>query len=365
MRLRLLVALACALSLIVAPTVGADSTSAAASALVISGHGFGHGIGLSQWGAEERAAAGQTAPQILSFYYPGTSTATASPRDVRVLLADAQSVRIGSAAPFVVRDAHGHELRVAAGLYRVGAGGLRGRALPLVVHPGKAPVRLAGTGYHGTLSLLPSALGVRVVNTLGVEQYVADVVSSECPGYWRKAALESQAIASRSYALANLRPDASFDLYPDDRSQNYHGLAKELSSAVAAARATRGRVLTYDGQIVPALFSAANGGLTAVPQGIWTSSTLPYFVSRVDPYDERSPDTNWGPLRLGLGQLRAAFPQLPTAIVGISATHNLADRTAAITFTGADGSSVQIPGYAFQQKLGLRSTWFDVAPSFG
>jgi stage II sporulation protein D len=362
---RLLLALATLLCLACAPAVSADSSSATASSLVITGHGFGHGIGLSQWGAEERAAAGQTTDQILSVYYPGTRPGRVASRTVRVLLAERRAVRIGSTAPFTVRGADGRTRRLPAGLYRADGGGLAGSPLPLVASPGDAPLRLGGTGYHGTLSLDEGASGIQVVNTLGLEQYVADVVSSECPGSWPAAALRAQAVASRSYAVANVHPRQPFDLYPDDRSQNYHGLAKELPRAVAAAAATRGRVLFYGGRVVTALFSAANGGLTGVPDGIWNDSSLPYFVARADPYDARSPDTNWGPVRLGVDALRAAFPQLPSAIVGVTVALNAADRTASIAFAGADGSSVQIPGYVFQQKLGLRSTWFSVDPSFG
>ncbi|HJQ84664.1 MAG TPA: SpoIID/LytB domain-containing protein [Candidatus Binatia bacterium] len=362
---RALLLLTVAVALVCAPAGNADSRSASASAVVIAGHGFGHGIGLSQWGAEERAAAGQSTGEILSFYYPGTSLQTVGSRTVRVWLTDAPSVAVGSTAPFRVRDSSGQTLRLGAGLYRVGAAGLNGRPLPLVVLPGSAPVRLGGTGYHGTLALSQSSTGVQVVNGLDLEQYVADVVSSENPGYWHPAALQAQAIASRSYALASIKPQQTFDVYPDDRSQNYHGLAKELPRAVDAARATSGKVLTYGGQVVTALFTAANGGVTGVPQGIWSSTSPPYFVARPDPFDARSPDTNWGPLRLPVSKLRNAFPQLPAAITAVSLTRNAADRAVSLSFSGADGSVVQISGYAFQQKLGLRSTWFSVAPSFG
>jgi stage II sporulation protein D len=362
---RALLVIVAVLGLVAVPVGSADSRSASATGLVIAGHGFGHGIGLSQWGAEERAAAGQSTAEILSFYYPGTSVQTEPSRTVRVLLADQRSALVGSTAPFQVRTASGQMLRLAAGVYRVDANGLQGHALPLVVVPGAAPVRLGGTDYHGTLSLARSTTGVQVVNALDLEQYIADVVSSENPGYWHAAALQSQAIASRSYALASMKPQQAFDVYPDDRSQNYHGLAKELPRAVAAAHATQGKVLTYDGRVVTALFTAANGGVTGVPQGIWGSTSLPYFVARADPYDARSPDTNWGPLRFPVSALRTAFPQLPSAITGVSVTRNAASRTVTLSFSGADGSVVEIAGYAFQQKLGLRSTWFDVSPSFG
>src|SRR2546425_578429 len=76
--------------------------------------------------------------------------------------------------------------------------------LPAVARPGGAPLRLGGTGYEGTLRLEASGQRVRVVDTLELEDYLVGVVSSECPGYWHADALRAQAVASRSYALANL-----------------------------------------------------------------------------------------------------------------------------------------------------------------
>ena len=109
---------------------------------------------------------------------------------------------------------------------RVGSTQLR---LPVVVEPGSAPVQLGGTKYHGTLRISVVAGKLEAINTLALDDYVVDVVSSECPGYWRQDALRAQAVASRSYALTSTRPQASFDLYPDDRSQNYHGMVQRVS----------------------------------------------------------------------------------------------------------------------------------------
>src|SRR5439155_7805721 len=172
-----------------------------------------------------------------------------------------------------------------------------------------------------------------------------------------------QSVASRSYALANLRPDADFDLYPDDRSQNYHGLQKRLPAASAAVRATRGQVLRYRGAIVPALFSAANGGLTSIPDGIWPGdSAAPYFAARPDGFDARSPNTNWGPITLSLAAVRQAFPQVPADVSKVSVQLNAGRRVTAVRFESPDGTDATVGGYAFQQRFGLRSTYFALAP---
>ncbi len=354
-----------ALALMAASPASTSSTTGA-TAVVISGHGWGHGIGLSQWGAEERAEAGWSHTRILSFYYPGTTLAVAPATRVRVLLAKRPSVQVGSEAPFAIRDATGALVRFPAGRYSVGSDGRigsRSLTFPAVASPGSAPLRLGGTGYLGTLELALTGRQVRVVNALDLEDYLVGVVSSECPGYWRADALRAQAVSSRSYALANLRPADPFDLYPDDRSQNYHGLQKRFASAAAAVSSTRGQVLQYRGAVVNALFSAANGGLTSVPDGIWSNGTPPYFAARPDAFDAKSPNTNWGPLEVSLGAVRDAFPQLPATITNVSVVRNAGQRVTGLTFTGADGSTVSIGGYAFQQRFGLRSTYFAISPA--
>ena len=351
-----------------AAPISADSSAKLVSGLTISGHGFGHGIGLSQWGAEERAKAGQSHQEILSFYYPGTQIGLAPSRKIRVLLAEESRLIIGSRSGFTIADASGRTVDLAAGHYPLSQDGQvdgRSLALPITVAPGREPVMLGGSRYRGTLTVGLDKSRLYAVNTLDLEQYVGDVVSFENPAYWPPEALRAQAIASRSYALANLRPKAEWDLYPDDRSQNYGGLRKEYPTAVAAASATRGQVLRYRGEIVDALFSASNGGLTSTTDGVWGGPELPYFAVRSDRFDARSPASNWGPIRLEMSTLRQDFPDLPAAgIVSISIATNPADRAASVTFLGADGSTVAISGPAFQQRLGLRSTYLSLAPTY-
>jgi stage II sporulation protein D len=352
------------------PSASADASTVsvrAASALVVTGHGFGHGIGLSQWGAEERASAGQTYQEILSFYYPGTQLQTIGDANVRVWLASKPQLRFGSGAPFTVRDAGGRTLKLAAGLYSLGVDGVLGSErlrLPLQALPGSAPLQLGGTKYHGTLALAVDGSKLQAVNTLPLDDYVVDVVSSENPGYWPQQALRAQAVASRSFALASLRPDADFDVYPDDRSQNYHGMLKEFPSAQAAVAATRDQVLSFGGRTIKAYFSAANGGRTSGVEDVWNSPSVPYLVSRPDTFDAKSPDTDWGPVTLDMTRLRAEFPQLPAMVASVDVARNNAGRVSSLTFVGADGTRFQVGGYAFQQRLGLRSTYLTLSASY-
>jgi stage II sporulation protein D len=354
---------------VTAPSVSAETgTAAAARGLAISGHGFGHGVGLSQWGAEERAAAGQTYQQILSFYYPGTRLGTGpTGAAVRVLVAEKPSLRFGSTAPFKVRDGRGRVARLPGGRYALAAGGTLGPARltpPLHLQPGAAPLEVAGIRYRGTLLLQEEASLLRAINTLALEDYVVGVVSTENPGYWPQGALRAQAVASRTYALSHLRPSAAFDLYDDDRSQNYHGLQKEFPSAATAVTATRRQVLLFDGRPIQAFFSASNGGLTSGVEEVWGGPALPYLVSRPDPYDARGPASDWGPVKVGVDKLRAAFPGVPSGIATVRVSRSGAERAATVTFVGLDGSSVPVGGRVFQQRLGLRSTYLTVTPTY-
>jgi stage II sporulation protein D len=343
---------------------GAVSRGAAAVNLTVTGHGFGHGVGLSQWGAEARAKAGQSYQQILAFYYPGTTLGSAADRAVRILLAESPFVRVGSRAAFTIEDAAGVRTRFGPGSYAVGTDGRLGRAkvaLPAVVSAGTAPLRLGDKPYRGTFRLIPNGGRLRVVDTLSLEQYLVGVVSSENPGYWPQEALRSQAVASRTYALANLRPGADFDLYPDDRSQNYNGLAKDFPGARAAVAATRHRVLLYAGRPIDAFFSASNGGMTSRVEPSWGGPVLPYLAARADPFDRSNPAANWGPIKVSVEKLRDIFPGLPAAIASVNVTQDVADRAVELTFFGLDGSVSAVKASDFQTRLGLRSTFISVA----
>jgi stage II sporulation protein D len=358
--------LAASLAAVLAPASG--GTPAVVVALSITGRGFGHGMGLSQWGAEERASAGQSYRQILDFYYPSThlgSTPTGD-RTVRVLVAERTVLRLGSAAPFAVRDGAGRLLHLPAGHYLVARDGRLGPErvrLPLVAAPGRRPLQVGGTPYDGSVTVEPGpGRTLRAVDEVGLEAYVAGVVASECPGWWRPDALRAQAVASRTYALANLHPTAAFDLYADDRSQNYRGLARTFGTSSAAAAGTEGQILLYGGRPADALFSASNGGLTS-DTGAGVGTPLPYLRVRRDAFDARSPAARWGPVEIPLSAIRRAFPAVPTQVVGVRVVRNAADRVAAIAFTGRGGTVVAIGGTRFQQRLGLRSTFFAASPA--
>jgi SpoIID/LytB domain protein len=336
----------------------ATPRSPTAPPIVLVGHGLGHGIGLSQWGAEVRAGTGQTTAQILRFYYPHTTlgrAAAAAAAPVRVLVAEAPSLKTGAWGTFRARDARGHAVTL-RGLQTATAASFGSTRLtfPIDLTAGAHFLRVGGLPYAGSIRLLRRGRLVDAVNVVSVEDYVRGVVSTENPAYWHPAALEAQAIAARSYVLAHRSAHSTYDVFSDDRSQNYRGLSRNFPTSRHAVAATAGRVLVYRGRIANAMFSASNGGLTS-------AGPEPYLVKRSDPFDARSPAADWGPVTVSAGRLAAVLPGLSAPVTGLAFTYNSSQRVADVTLKLTNGASEELSGSEFQQRLGLRSTYFEVA----
>ena len=130
------------------------------------------------------------------------------------------------------------------------------------------------------------------------------------PSTWPEAALEAQAIAARSYALAQIRsvPAASpFDLYADTRSQVYGGIDAETPAVDEGGDGDRrNRVVLYHGKVATTYFSASSGGET-MSAAEATGTPVPYLVSVPDPYDTLSPYHDWGPVLLSAADAAKAL----------------------------------------------------------
>ena len=128
------------------------------------------------------------------------------------------------------------------------------------------PLLVNGQAFRGRLTVLSDGKALQVVDTVGLEAYVKGVVAAEMPKTWPAAALEAQAVAARSYAIANLQKAGPFDLYADGRSQIYGGVAVETPATNAAVDATRGKVVLWQGKVADTLYSSSSGGRTASAQ---------------------------------------------------------------------------------------------------
>src|SRR5690242_9076482 len=225
--------------------------------LVFNGHGWGHGVGMSQYGAYGYALHGSTYDQILAHYYPGTTLGPAPASTIRVLLVDKKKkVTITADAPFTVRDATGKRHAIPAGRFVLDAKTLTWPA-PLTLKAGSHSFLGYGKNeYRGSFFVDVVDGKLRMIDVVGLEQYLWGVVPSEMPSNWAPEALKAQAVAARSYALATRAVGAPFDVYSDTRSQMYLGVSSEASAATAAVNATRGRVALHAGEVAETFFSS-------------------------------------------------------------------------------------------------------------
>jgi stage II sporulation protein D len=349
----------------VSARVDASAARQPAPLFVVSGHGWGHGVGMGQYGAYGYAKHGFGYRSILAHYYPGTTIGPAPVRRVRVLLAQKKAkLTIASAADFTVTDATGEKHDVAAGKITFDSklklkvdAAAKAKALPgpLLFAPGTAPLEL-GRPYRGQIQLTVTGNKLQAVNVVGLEAYLQGVVPSEMPHTWAAEALKAQAVAARSYALANLKTGA-FDLFPDTRSQVYRGVAGEAPETNAAVQATAGQVVLYAGRPAKTYFFSTSGGRTMSAADAW-GTPIPYLVSVPDPYDTLSPYHDWGPFSFTAAKLGKAL-HAQGRLVDVQVEANSSGRVAGVTAIGANGESTAT-GAAVRKALGLRSTWFSV-----
>jgi SpoIID/LytB domain protein len=346
-------------------TTGATTTiaSSATSVLAISGHGWGHGLGMSQWGAYGYAKHGWTFDRILQHYYLGTTLGTAPVSTVRVLVAQEKKAKISSSVPWTVQDASGAKTTLDAGALAL-TPKLRVAAAASAVGPltfsAAQPLTVDGRSYRGTLVVLADGKDVDVVNTVGLEDYVKGVVPSEMPATWSPEALKAQAVASRSYAIANLAKGKPFDLYGDTRSQMYGGVAAQVPTTDAAVDATKGEVVSYHGKVADTLFFSTSGGRTASSLES-TGVLVPYLMPVADPYDALSPRHDWGPVLFDAARVAKQL-KLGGPIADVTVTDGPSGRVQTMAVTTKDGQDDVLTGNQVRAALDLDSTWF--TPSF-
>lgn len=176
-----------------------------------------------------------------------------------------------------------------------------------IVPDGDAPVRVVTSAgqapetsraYAGTVTILPNPATtstLQLVNDVPLEDYVAAVVAREY-GFDDREGARAMAILARTYALHRLdrTPSATDVALSDDvRSQVYDGADRITPVAREAALATRGEVLTYDGDLAEVAYSSSSGGHTADNDAVWDGTPLPYLRGIPDPYDAASPHRAW------------------------------------------------------------------------
>jgi SpoIID/LytB domain protein len=361
----------------------------ASGTYTVQGHGYGHGRGMSQYGANGAAKKGLTHEKILDFYYPGTSFGTArsalrvlitgdTSSDLEVLARRGLQLRdLGSGTTYKLpRDLDATRWRVAPsgdddvvsylanGSWRQwrpggaaaldGAGEFRAPGpITLVTPGGQVP-------YRGALRAVPPSKGSSerdTVNVLDVDDYVQGVVPAEMPASWEPEAVQAQSVAARTYAWfhRSQNRDRYYHVCDTTACQVYRGVAGEHELGNAAVRATAGEILLHKGEPAFTEFSASSGG--------WTSAgDFPYLVAQEDPYDDWSGNTvhDWT-VKIPVSSIEKGWPAIgrlkAIRVTSRDGNGQWQGRVLSMSLVGSS-STVRISGDDFRWKFGLRSNWF-------
>ena len=233
--------------------------------------------------------------------------------------------------------------------------------------PGPGPHRVAGRQVRGAVAVERHRGGLRVINAVPLEAYVAGTLGAEMYARWDPDALRAQAVATRTYALyqQQRRQAASgFDLEAGTRHQVYGGLAAETPAIREAVAGTRGEVLLWRGEPILAAFHSSSGGQTASAAEVW-GEALPYLQSRPVADEDESPHTYWR-ARIPRTKLGPALAPLGIELGVIRALHVVgrtpSGRVARVELEGSQGRE-RVTARALRTVLGasvLRSTLFEI-----
>ncbi len=382
----------------VAAASSAPAAAAGAGTWVVRGAGWGHSIGMSQYGAMEMARDGYTAEQILAHYYTGTTyDAVTDTQVIRVNIlhqvssATATSVALssgggaftvtaggttmtGSLGESVTFTRSGASVKATCSLCS-GATSVTGATATLVWDTAAAAnrtgMRIGGTTYRDGRTVVSPSTGssstVEVVNHVRLHDEYLDYLR-EVPWGWPTEALRAQAAAARGYALrkyqAGVRSACACHVYDTTSDQVYGGYPSSTdlpywSTWRSAVRATgsssTGYVVRSNGSVIEALYSSSSGGRTENNEDVWGGSPVSYLRGVSDPWSLRpsNPNASWRVAKPG-SSVAAAFG-LPDIV-----RLDLRDRTAnggvhSAVATSSTGATARITGEQLRTRVGLKS----------
>ncbi|HEY9683864.1 MAG TPA: SpoIID/LytB domain-containing protein [Oculatellaceae cyanobacterium] len=232
-----------------------------------------------------------------------------------------------------------------------------------------AVISFNGKLYRGSLWLKPlpkpvgggqfKAAAFDVINLLDIEDYLLSVVPSEMPSAWPLEALKAQAVAARSYAVANLGKHGrdGYDLKATIDDQVYSGISSESENSNQAVVETSGLVLKHEGRAITAFFHSTSGGSTEVSERVW-GKPLGYLQSVPD-YDDASPHFTWAK-RFAADDLERMVGADVGRLLSISVvTRSRSNRAQDLMVQGSNGSKM-VTGESLRKSLKLPSTLFNV-----
>jgi stage II sporulation protein D len=329
---------------------------------VVKGRGFGHGVGLSQYGAYGVAKHGRGYKQIVGHYYKGTKVGRAKGANVRVLVGGGDRVEFSGANRACgkrLRERKRYRFeRAGGGVQLASAGGKRlaGCGDSGGARGGSGVTYSGRGGYRGELIAVASGGELNAVNRVGIDDYVRGVVPNESPSSWPGEALKAQALVARSYALTTKVDGDGFDLYDDTRSQVYDGRSSEAKSTNRAVRATRGEVVKAGGRIATTYYHSTSGGRTESSQfGFPGGSSRSYLKSVRDPFDKASPYHRWKE-KFSQGSMESRLGVAGNLRKVDVLKRGKSPRIVKARIVGSGGSET-VSGATLQARLGLLSAW--------
>ena len=373
------------------------------------GSGYGHGVGLSQMGARSMAINGQNSEQILNYFYKDVTLEKLD--DSKVLRVNIGHLLSNAKISTAMKDS---PLQIAQGDLADQSGAptfskadsisfsIIGSTVSPRVTIGKNTqilsrnkvftVRWSGTRYldgpdtlisvthsgltqkyrYGQIQIKavksPAGYRLEITNSVRLaDEYLWGV--SEMPSFWPVAALEAQAIASRTYALSKAgmyRASCDCDLYGEITDQTFLGYAKEIEKKYGAiwkeaVTRTAGTVITQDGSAITAYFFSSSGGKTELAINAWGSQRA--YTQIVD--DPGSLDLTLNPRfvawdrEVSQSAVALAF-QLPDVITLEIVSKNESGTVAQIQATSSAGKKVILRGETFRSRTKIPSAWFDL-----
>lgn len=402
------------------PSLSADAATTVPATFSFQGAGYGHGVGMSQFGARGQALEGKSANDILRYYYSYVTvepmvdnqmmrvnightlnsfsikavskvgqiqifegdikdTATAVPLRTMELKSTLSFTVLGTLAfPSVSSSTGSVEPLPSGQIWTIRWTGTR----YLPGDPAVVSVNAAGsnTSYrYGQIQVKlvkAPVLGYRleVTNTVRLhDEYLWGI--GEMPSSWPLAALQTQAIASRTYALnkgTTIRTACDCNIYSASQDQAFVGYSKETEKTYgplwkAAVNSTStddstGLTVLFKSTPISAYFSSSSGGTTESAQNVW-GTAVPYAIAVPDPWSLdpkiNSKYASW--LRpVSQSAIAAAFGLSDVATLFVNGK-DASGRVVSITATSSIGTTAKLTGGTFAGKVKLPSAWFDIS----
>ncbi len=354
---------------------------------IITGSGFGHGVGLSQIGAEGLALEGKSASDILTYYFPGTQVTTAPiTQDIRVNIAHQSTYQAitgtnlalfrGDLTTAPIAIPQGAVLKFAS-VGKVISPTISMKGSPTqVLSPAtyfsvtwSGSVKVAGISLkYGFIGIRANAGKMEVTATMKLDtEYIYGV--SEMSSAWPTAAIQAQAIASRTYGLSRInliRKECDCNVYNTIYDQHYVGASKESEPANgllwrAAVDATAGMSITYNGNPINVYFFSSSGGTTQRSEDVWGTS-FPYLTNVPDPYSldlVLNPTYSHWQRVLNQSDLTKAFG-LPDVATMVADSRTMTNSVISVTATSSAGVKSTLPVGIFKTKLKIPASWFQI-----